>query len=122
MNTVQLIGNLTRDPEFGHTAAGTAVCTIGIAVDRRSCKGEVEEPVYVDVVTWGAQAENVADHLAKGRRVAVVGRLEFRRWNDARRRPHSKHEVVASEVRFLDPPRTGGPAADPAYGEEPARA
>jgi len=120
MNTVQLIGNLTRDPELRRTTSGTAVCTIAIAVDRRKRKGEPQDPVYVDVVTWGAQAENVADHLAKGRRVAVIGRLEFRRWNDAEQRPHSKHEVVANEVQFLDPPRRGGAAAEPAYGEEPA--
>ncbi len=73
------------------------------------------------MVTWGAQAENVAQHLTKGRRVAVAGRLEFRRWTDAEARSHAKHEVVASEVQFLDPPRTGTAPTEPAYapGEEP---
>ncbi len=73
------------------------------------------------MVTWGAQAENVAQHLTKGRRVAVAGRLEFRRWTDAEARSPAKHEVVASEVQFLDPPRTGAAPTESAYapGEEP---
>ncbi len=109
MNTVQLIGNLTRDPELRFTNGGTAVCTIPLAINRRKRNGDDQEPVYVDVVTWGAQAENVAQDLTKGRRVAVAGRLEFRRWTDAEARSHAKHEVVASEVQFLDPPRKGEP-------------
>ena len=121
MNTVQLIGNLTRDPELRTTNGGTAVCTIPLAISRRKRNGAGSEPVYVDVVTWGAQAENVAQHLTKGRRVAVVGRLEFRRWTDAQGATHSKHEVVASEVDFLDRAPKGAAAAEPAYasGEEP---
>ncbi len=74
MNTVQLIGNLTRDPELRFTNGGTAVCTIPLAVNRRKRSGDDQERVYVDVVTWGAQAENVAQHLTKGRRVSVAGR------------------------------------------------
>ncbi len=121
MNTVQLIGNLTRDPELRFTNGGTAVCTIPLAINRRKRNGDDQEPVYVNVVTWGAQAENVAQHLTKGRRVAVAGRLEFRRWTDAEARSHAKHEVVASEVQFLDPPRTGAAPTEPAYApdEEP---
>jgi single-strand DNA-binding protein len=118
MNHVQLIGNLTRDPELRFTNGGTSVCTIALAVNRRSRGGEDQEPVYIDVVTWGAQAEAVAEHLAKGRRVAVSGRLEFRRWTDAEDRSHSKHEVVASEVQFLDPPRKGAAPTPPAYAAD----
>ena len=121
MNTVQLIGNLTRDPELRFTNGGSAVCTIPLAINRRKRNGEDQEPVYVDVVTWGAQAENVAEHLSKGRRVAIVGRLEFRRWTDAEGAGHSRHEVVASEVQYLDPPRRGAAPAEPAYaGDESA--
>jgi single-strand DNA-binding protein len=59
------------------------------------------------VVTWGAQAENVAQHLTKGRRVAVAGRLEFRRWTDAEARSHAKHEVLASESSSSTRPARG---------------
>ena len=107
MNTVQLIGRLTRDPELRFTPTGTKVCTIRLAVPRRKRAGEEQPPVFVDVVTWGNQAEAVADHMVQGRRVAVVGRLEYREWTDDEGGKHSKHEVVANEVDFLDAPKAG---------------
>lgn len=123
MNSVQLIGRLTADPELRYTNAGTATCTIRLAVPRRRRKGEPEPaPVYVNVVTWAALAEAVAAHMAKGRRVSVTGRLEYREWtsDDVR---HSLHEVVASQVEFLDaaPKDVPGADAEPPddYGDEP---
>lgn len=106
MNSVQLIGRLTADPELRYTNGGTATCTIRLAVPRRRRKGEPEPaPVYVNVVTWAGLAEAVAAHMAKGRRVSVTGRLEYREWttDDVR---HSIHEVVASQVEFLQAPRS----------------
>ncbi|MBW3580508.1 MAG: single-stranded DNA-binding protein [Actinobacteria bacterium] len=63
----------------------------------------------------------MAQHLAKGRRAAVVGRLEYRRCTDAQGATHARHDVVAREVDFLDPARKDTAAAEPAYtsGEEP---
>ena len=120
MNTVQLIGRLTRNPELRYTPTGTATCTIRLAVPRRKRNGEDPAPVYVDVVTFGPQAEAIAEYMAQGRRVAVVGRLEYREWTDNEGGRHSKHEVVAHQVDFLDKPRAGGDAA-PDYepDEEP---
>ena len=122
MNSIQLIGRLTADPELRFTNGGTPVCAIRLAVPRRRRKGEAEPaPVFVNVVTYGAQAEAVAEHMAKGRRVSVTGRLEYREWttDDVR---HSILEVVASQVEFLDaPPKaTGAADADPGpdYGAE----
>ncbi len=107
MNSIQLIGRLTTKPDLRLTKGGTATCTVRLAVPRRRRKGEAEAaPVYVNVVTYGAQAEAVAQYLDKGRRVSVAGRLEHREWttDDGR---HSIHEVVASQVEFLDAaPRT----------------
>ena len=106
MNTVQLIGRLTRDPEIRFTTGGTATCTIRLAVPRRPRNGEDQPANFVDVVTFGAQAEAIAEHMAKGRRVAVVGRLERREWladeGLSTERKRSKLEVVASQVDFLD--------------------
>ncbi|HSH61450.1 MAG TPA: single-stranded DNA-binding protein [Acidimicrobiales bacterium] len=124
MNSIQLIGRLTAKPELRFTNGGTATCTIRLAVPRRRRKGEAEAaPVYVNVVTYGAQAEAVAQYLDKGRRVSVSGRLEYREWttDDVR---HSIHEVVASQVEFLDaaPKDPSDVEGDePAYapGEEP---
>lgn len=123
MNAVHLIGRLTADPELRYTPNGTATCTIRLAVPRRRRKGEDElAPVYVNVVTWAALAEAVAAHMVKGRRVSVSGRLEYREWttDDVR---HSMHEVVASQLEFLDaaPKDVPGASAEPTddYGEEP---
>ncbi len=123
MNTIQLIGRLTKDPELHHTNGGTPTTTLRLAVPRRKRDGEEQPPVYVDVVTFKAQAEAIVKHLTKGRRVAVTGRLEYREWKGQDNSPHSKHEVIADSVSFLDSkPATNGDApAEAAYaaGEEP---
>ncbi len=122
MNTIQLIGRLTQDPELRPTQGGMARTTLRLAVPRRKKDGEEQAPVYVDVVTFAKQAEAVASFLEKGRRVAVTGRLEYREWKDKDGAPHSKHEVIADQVEFLQAapkPETNG-APEPAYagGEE----
>ncbi len=104
MNTVQLIGRLTKDPELRHTTTGVATTTLRLAVPRRKRNGEEQPPVYVDVVSFNAQAEAIAEHLAKGRRVAVTGRLEYREWQGQDGSPHSKHEVIADGVEFMQAP------------------
>ena len=124
MNTIQLIGRLTRDPELRYTQSGMATTTIRLAVPRRKRNGEEQPPVYVDVVAFDKQAEAVNDYLAKGRRVAVSGRLEYREWQSQQDGSmHSKHEVVADEIEFLDPkdkaPTNGAPEPAYAAGEEP---
>ena len=124
MNSIQLIGRLTANPELRSTNGGNAVCTIRLAVPRRPRRGEAEPaPVYVTVVTYGAQGEAVAAHMAKGRRVSVTGRLEHREWiTDGVR--HSIHEVIAAEVGFLDAAPKDAPGATASAcpddsGEEP---
>jgi len=124
MNTIQIIGRLTKDPELRHTPSGMATTTLRLAVPRRKRNGEEQPPVYVDVVSFDKQAEAIAEHLAKGRRVAVTGRLEYREWKGQDGSPHSKHEVIADGVEFMDPPKSatnGDAPAEPAYaaGEEP---
>jgi single-strand DNA-binding protein len=122
MNTIQLIGRLTQDPELRHTSGGTATTKLRLAVPRRKRNGEEQPPVYVDVVTFDKQAEAVAEHLEKGRRVAVTGRLEYREWKDQQDNPHSRHEVIADQVEFMDAPKQNGPApvqSDYGPGEEP---
>ena len=123
MNTIQLIGRLTQDPELRYTNTGMATTKLRLAVPRRKRNGEEQPPVYVDVVSFDKQAEAVAEHLTKGRRVAVTGRLEYREWQGQDGSPHSKHEVVADQVEFMDAPpkQAANGAPEPAYaaGEEP---
>jgi len=111
LNRVILIGRLTRDPELRYTQSGTAVTRMSLAVDRkfRNPAGE-KETDYIDIVVWQKLAELCANHLGKGRLVAVEGRLQIRPWEKDGVK-HKSAEVVADGVSFLDRPReaaTGG--------------
>src|SRR3954465_7645525 len=85
INRVVLTGNLTHDPELRSTSGGTPVCSLRIAVNTRRKDGSgnwIDKPNYFDVTVWGAQGENCAQYLAKGRPVAIDGRLEWREYQD----------------------------------------
>ena len=100
MNQIQLIGRLTRDVELRSTKGGKPVAKMRLAVSRRDRDAD---PVYVDVVAYQGLAELCAEHLAKGRQVAVTGRLDYQEWEHEGTR-RSKHEVIAAEVDFLARP------------------
>ena len=101
-NVVELIGNITRDPELRFTPSGAAVANFGLAVNRRwrnQQTNEWEEQVsFFDVVCWRELAENVTESLTKGSRVMVSGRLDQRSWETQDGEKRSKVEVVADEV------------------------
>jgi single-strand DNA-binding protein len=105
INRVVLVGNLTRDPELRHTGGGTAVCSLRIAVNTRRKDGATgewtEKPNYFDITVWGNQGENCAQYLAKGRPVAIDGRLEWREWEAQDGTKRQAVEVVAETVQFL---------------------
>ena len=110
INRVVLVGNLTRDPELRHTPSGTAVCSLRVAVNsrRKDDSGQwVDKPNYFDVTVWGAQGENCAQYLAKGRPVAVDGRLEWREWQDKDGNKRQSVDIIADSVQFLGS-REGG--------------
>src|SRR5919201_120953 len=107
LNSVHLMGNLTRDPEVRYTPKGTAVCDISIAINRilpaEQEGGErLEEVTYVDVTLWGKTAENAGKYLTKGRSVFVDGRLALETWEDKQSgQKRSKLKVVAESLQFL---------------------
>ena len=104
INRVVLVGNLTKDPELRQTGGGTPVCSLRIAVNtrRRDDTGEwVDKPNYFDVTVWGAQGENCARFLTKGRPVAIDGRLEWREWQAQDGSKRESVEIVADSVQFL---------------------
>ena len=105
MNSIQLIGRLTRDPELRSTGSGKPVANMRLAVSRRDRDAA---PVYVDVVAYDGLAEVCAEHLEKGRQVAVSGRLDYQQWEHEGQR-RSKHEVIAAEVDFLARPQQEAP-------------
>ena len=102
LNKVVLIGRLTKDPELRYTASGTAVARFTLAVDRgfKNQDGE-KQADFIPITVWRTQAENCAKHLAKGRLVAVVGRIQTGHYDKDGQR-HYTTEVVADEVRFLE--------------------
>jgi single-strand DNA-binding protein len=113
VNVVVITGNLTRDPELRHTGGGTPVCELRVAVNSRRKDGQtgewVDKPNYFDVSVWGAQGENCANYLAKGRPVAVEGRLDWREWEakdgSGKRQAVS---IIANSVQFLGSRDGGG--------------
>jgi single-strand DNA-binding protein len=111
INSVVITGNLTRDPELRQTPSGTAVCGLRVAVNSRRKEGDqwVDKPNYFDVTVWGAQGENCATYLSKGRPVAVQGRLEWREW-EARDGSGKRQsvDIIAETVQFLGSRDGGG--------------
>jgi single-strand DNA-binding protein len=105
MNTVNLIGNLTRDPELRQTASGTSVCSMRLAFNTRSNQGGewADKANYIDITVWGRQADLVAEYLTKGKKVGVTGRLEWREWETKDGSKRQSHEIVATDVEFLTP-------------------
>jgi len=105
VNRVVIVGNLTRDPELRVTAGGTAVCSLRVAVNDRvkdPTSGEWgDKPNYIDVDVFGAQGERCAQYLAKGRQVAIDGRLRWREWQTPDSAKREAVSVVAESVQFL---------------------
>lgn len=110
LNKVIIMGRLTRDPELRRTQSGTAVTSFTLAVDRdfKSQSGE-KETDFIDVVAWRNTGEFAAKYLAKGRMVAVEGRIQVRDWQDKDGNRRKSVEVVADNVYFGDSKRDSKP-------------
>ena len=112
INTVVITGNLTRDPELRSTPGGTAVCKLRVAVNSSRKDGQtgewIDKPNYFDVTVWGAQGENCANYLSKGRPVAVSGRLDWREWESQDGSKRQAVEIIANSVQFLGSRDGGG--------------
>jgi len=114
LNKVELIGNLTRDPELRYTPTGAAVCTIGLATNRTwvTESGEKkEETEFHRVVAWNKLAELCSQLLTKGRKIYVEGRLRTNQWQGQDGAQRSTTEVVIEDMIILDSKR-------PVSGEE----
>ena len=111
MNTVTLIGNLTRDPEMKGDG-DRKVCRMRIAEGNGSMKKE--SSLFINVAAFGRQAETCNQYLKKGRQVAVSGRLRFREWEGSDGEKRSEHSIAADRVNFL----SGGNGRRPERGEE----
>lgn len=120
MNSISLVGNLTKDPE-SRSVGDTTVCKFRIAVNRRKPKGGGEAKAdYIDISVWGASGESCQKFLSKGKKVAVVGRLQIDEV-DAKDGDGKRYftSVVANDVSFLTPKGEDGGSSAPAKSEEP---
>ncbi|HDQ13523.1 MAG TPA: single-stranded DNA-binding protein [Sediminispirochaeta sp.] len=112
INSVVLVGRLTRDAELKYTANGTAVCKFSIAVNRRKKTGDSwgEEANFFDITLWGRQGEAIHQYLGKGKQIAVQGELRQSRW-EQNGQNRSKVEIHAINVQLLSGgPSGGGPS------------
>lgn len=108
VNKAILMGRLTRDPELRHTQNNTPVTSFTLAVDRGGRKSDnpnVPTADFIDIVAWSQTAEFVSKWFSKGLLVAVVGRIQTRKWTDNEGKPRVAVEVVADEVHFAEPKR-----------------
>ena len=121
LNRVFLAGNLTRDPELRYTPQGTAVATLGLAVNTsfKSKTGEWKKDVcFINIIAWVSLAEVCNQYVEKGRGVIVEGRLTYRSWQDSESKTRSKIEVRASSVQFI-PRGVKTPTQTADLGSEP---
>jgi single-strand DNA-binding protein len=121
LNSVNIMGNLTRDPELKILSSGKSVCAISIANNRVYTKNneKVTEVSYFDIDVWGPMGENCAKYLKKGSGIIVEGRLRQDRW-EKDGKTQSRVRIAANSVHFM-PKRSddGGRRAD---GPEPSGA
>ena len=110
INQLSITGNLTRDPELRSLQSGTAVCSIRIAHnDRRKVNGEwTDVPLYFDVTIWSGMGEWIANNLAKGAKVVVAGRLNWREYEDKDGNKLQAVDITASSV--VPVPKNGNTA------------
>lgn len=102
MNKVFLIGNLTRDPELSETNSGIAVCRFGLAVNRQYASSDGErETDFFQVTAWRGTGENVARYCKKGHKVAVVGSIQMRNYEDREGVKRTAVDIVAQDIEFL---------------------
>ncbi len=108
MNKVFLIGNLTRDPELSETAGGVPVCHFSIAVNRNYSSQEGERQTdFFNCTAWRAMAESIARYTKKGKKVAVVGSIQMRNYEDNQGVKRTAVDIIAQDVEFLSPRESG---------------
>ncbi len=117
MNSLTIIGNLTRSPELRTTTSGKQVCSFTVAVNRR--RSEEQEADYFRVSAWDRLAETCQMYLAKGRKVAVVGPVRVSTYTGQDGVTRANMDVLAESVEFLSPKGEHDQAKKPAQEQKP---
>lgn len=117
MNRIHLIGNLTRDPEFSETAAGVAVCKFSVAVGRAYADQNGEKQTdFFNCTAWRQTADAVARYTKKGNKIAVIGSMQSRAYEDRQGVKKTAWEVQVSEIEFLSPHEAQEKESEPPRG------
>lgn len=107
MNKVFLIGRLVKNPELRYTASNTPVATFTIAVNRPKRQDKEQEADFINVVTWGKQADNCNKYLEKGSQVAIDGRIQTRSYDGEDGKRRYVTEIIAESIQFLNSKKEG---------------
>ena len=122
LNSVFLIGRLTRDVELTYLQSGSAVARFSLAVNRSTKSGDqwVDEASYFDVSLYGKQAESLKQYLLKGKQIGVQGSLKQDRWEDQQTgQKRSFVKIVANDIQLLTPKdKNQASGSDSGYGDE----
>jgi len=125
MNSVHIIGNMTRDVELRYSQGGTAIASIGVAVNKKvkNASGAYEDkPVFIDVTAFGKTAETLNQYFRKGSKIGIDGELNFEQWTDQQGQKRSKLSVIMNRLHFIDKKddsNQGGQAPQQNYGQQP---
>ncbi len=115
-NRIEIMGNLTRDPELRYTPNGAAVCTFSVATNRTFTQnGETREEVdFHRCVAWNKLAELCNQLLKKGNKVFISGRLQYREWEDQEQKKRRDAEIVVEDMILINSPSGAGRPAESA--------
>lgn len=102
MNSVQIIGRMTADPELRHTQSGTACTRFNIAVDRRVKQGEEKQTDFITIVAWQQRAEFICKYFSKGQKIALTGSIRTGSYTDSNGNKRYTFEVWAENVEFCE--------------------
>lgn len=121
INSVTLVGRLTRDAELSYLQSGTAVAAMSVAVNRSRKDGEqwVSEVNYFDISYFGKPAETLKQYLTKGKQIAVQGSLKQDRWEKDGQK-FSKIRIMANSIELLGGRSDGNPGQQAGGGYSPA--
>ena len=116
LNTITIMGRLTRDPELRRTSSGVAVASFALACERDfAAQGETRETDFIDIVAWRYTAEFVDKYFSKGQMAIVTGRLQIRNWEDKEGNKRRSAEILADHVYFGEAKRDKTTQGEPQY-------
>jgi len=104
INKVEILGNVTADPEIRYTTSNVAVCSISVATSRDYKQNDEwkKEAEFHRITLWGRLAEQAEERLHKGSRILITGRLRTSKWEDKGGNTRYKTEIVADDMILID--------------------